>query len=120
MSVSIDSPSASPSLTSKRTRSPGRTLRDGHQALLINGGGFDGGDGAYFANAGQDVHAVREPGPVGGGLVCSSFVKATPKWTRSLQNRGSDRVPPNWKSPFAPRACPGRPRRKPRTPRTSA
>jgi hypothetical protein len=67
MSVSIDSPSASPSLTSKRTRSPGRTLRDGHQALLINGGGFDGGDGAYFANAGQDVHAVGSLAPFAAG-----------------------------------------------------
>jgi hypothetical protein len=31
---------------------------DGSQALLVNGGGIDGGDGAYFANAGQDVHAI--------------------------------------------------------------
>ena len=34
------------------------TLEDGHQALLVNGGGIDGGPGAYFANAGDDVHVV--------------------------------------------------------------
>ena len=33
------------------------TLDDGHEALLVNGGGIDGGDGAYFANYGEDVHA---------------------------------------------------------------
>ena len=27
------------------------TLEDGHEALLVNGGGIDGGDGTYFANA---------------------------------------------------------------------
>jgi hypothetical protein len=34
------------------------TLDDGSEALLVNGGGIDGGSGAYFANAGADVHAV--------------------------------------------------------------
>jgi hypothetical protein len=34
------------------------TLDDGHEALLVNGGGLDGGDGAYLANAGDDLHAV--------------------------------------------------------------
>ena len=38
-------------------------LPDGHDALLVNGGGFDGGDGAYFANAGEDVHAVGTLAP---------------------------------------------------------
>jgi hypothetical protein len=46
------------------------TLDDGHEALLVNGGGIDGGDGAYFANHGQDVHVVGSldslvPGHVG-------------------------------------------------------
>jgi hypothetical protein len=46
------------------------TLDDGHEALLVNGGGIDGGDGAYFANYGDDVHAVGTlgsfiPGHVG-------------------------------------------------------
>lgn len=27
------------------------TLDDGSEALLVNGGGIDGGSGAYFANA---------------------------------------------------------------------
>jgi hypothetical protein len=43
---------------------------DNHEALLANGGGIDGGDGVYFANAGEDVHAVGStsaliPGTVG-------------------------------------------------------
>src|SRR5215213_7601320 len=46
------------------------TLDDGHEALLVNGGGIDGGSGAYFANAGDDVHVVGSldptiPGHVG-------------------------------------------------------
>jgi hypothetical protein len=36
----------------------GTKLDDGHQALLVNGGGVDGGDGAYVANAGDDANAV--------------------------------------------------------------
>ena len=34
------------------------TLDDGAEVLLVNGGGFDGGDGAYLANCGEDLHAV--------------------------------------------------------------
>jgi hypothetical protein len=30
------------------------TLDDGHEALLVNSGGFDGGDGSYFANYRED------------------------------------------------------------------
>lgn len=33
-------------------------LDDGNEALVVDGGGFDGGSGVYFANAGDDVHAV--------------------------------------------------------------
>ena len=40
------------------------TLDDGHEALLVNGGGFDGGDGAFFANAGDDLHAVGSLAPL--------------------------------------------------------
>ena len=40
------------------------TLDDGHEALLVNGGGIDGGDGAYFANYGEDVHAVGSLAPI--------------------------------------------------------
>jgi hypothetical protein len=46
------------------------TLDDGHEALLVDGGGIDGGNGVYFANAGDDLHAVgsldpRVPGHIG-------------------------------------------------------
>jgi hypothetical protein len=40
-----------------------------HEALLINGGGIDGGDGAYFSNAGDDVHAVGSLAPIVEGHV---------------------------------------------------
>jgi hypothetical protein len=40
------------------------TLDDGHEALLVNGGGIDGGQGAYFANAGDDLHAVGSVAPL--------------------------------------------------------
>ena len=40
------------------------TLHDGAEALLVNGGGIDGGSGAYFANAGEDVHAVGPMAPL--------------------------------------------------------
>jgi hypothetical protein len=40
------------------------TLDDGHEALLVNGGGIDGGDGAYFANHGVDVHAAGTLDPI--------------------------------------------------------
>ena len=39
-------------------------LDDGHQALLVNGGGIDGGSGAYFANAGEDVQAFGSFAPL--------------------------------------------------------
>jgi hypothetical protein len=45
------------------------TLDDGHEALLVNGGGIDGGDGAYFANAGEDVHVVGKLDPIVPGHV---------------------------------------------------
>jgi hypothetical protein len=39
------------------------TLPDGHEALLGNGRGIDGGSGAFFANCGEDVHAVGSGWP---------------------------------------------------------
>jgi hypothetical protein len=45
------------------------TLDDGHQALLVNGGGFDGGSGAFFANHGEDLHAVGSLAPIVPGYV---------------------------------------------------
>jgi hypothetical protein len=40
------------------------TLDDGHEALLVNGGGIDGGDGACFANCGDDLHAIGTLDPI--------------------------------------------------------
>jgi hypothetical protein len=45
------------------------TLDDGHQALLVNGGGIDGGAGAFFANHGEDVHVVGSLDPLVPGHV---------------------------------------------------
>jgi hypothetical protein len=45
------------------------TLPDGAEALLVNGGGIDGGDGAYFANACDDLHAVGSLAPLAPGHV---------------------------------------------------
>ena len=44
-------------------------LDDGHEALLVDGGGIDGGDGVYFANAGDDVHAVGSLTPIFDGYI---------------------------------------------------
>jgi hypothetical protein len=41
-----------------------RTLDDGHEALLVNDGGIDGGNGVFFANAGDDLHAVGSLDPL--------------------------------------------------------
>ena len=45
-------------------------LDDGHQALLVNGGGIDGGNGAYFANAGEDVQAFGSCAPLADLVGC--------------------------------------------------
>jgi hypothetical protein len=37
--------------------------------LIVNGGGFDGGSGTFFANAGDDVHAVGKLDPLVPGHV---------------------------------------------------
>jgi hypothetical protein len=58
------------------------TLDDGHEALLVNGGGIDGGDGAFFANRGEDVHAVGSMAPlVPGAIGC---IVIGPDKTRKL------------------------------------
>jgi hypothetical protein len=51
------------------------TLDDGHEALLLDGGGLDGGKGAYFANAGEDVHAVGSPAPILDGYLGVIVIK---------------------------------------------
>ena len=45
------------------------TLEDGHQALLVDGGGLDGGNGAYLVNAGDDVHAIGSLAPIVDGYI---------------------------------------------------
>jgi hypothetical protein len=40
------------------------TLEDGHEAMVVDGGGFDGGSGTFFANCGDDVHAVGSLAPI--------------------------------------------------------
>jgi hypothetical protein len=40
------------------------TLDDGHEALVVNGGGFDGGDGASITNCGEDLHVVGVMAPL--------------------------------------------------------
>jgi hypothetical protein len=62
------SPIAFPSSTSRSTRSSG-PLDDGHEALLVDAGGIDGGNGTYFANNGDDVHAVGTLDPIVEGYV---------------------------------------------------
>jgi hypothetical protein len=45
------------------------TLPDGSEALLVDGGGIDGGSGTFFANAGEDLHAVGSVDPLVPGHV---------------------------------------------------
>ncbi len=52
-----------------------RTLDDGSEALLVNGSGIDGGAGAYFAIAGDDVHAVGSLAPIVDGYIGCIVIK---------------------------------------------
>jgi hypothetical protein len=45
-------------------------LPDGHEALLVDGGGIDGGAGVFFANAGADLHAVASLAPLIDAIGC--------------------------------------------------
>jgi hypothetical protein len=51
------------------------TLDDGHQALAVDGGGLDGGNGVYFANAGDDLHAVGTLAPIVPGHIGCIVIK---------------------------------------------
>ena len=64
-------PSACPNCDLDREQIEWMKLPDGHQALLVNGGGIDGGSGAFFANAGQDVHAVGSSQPLASASAAS-------------------------------------------------
>ena len=37
---------------------------DGAEALVIDGGGFDGGNGYFIANAGDDLHVMGTMAPM--------------------------------------------------------
>ncbi|MEK6252222.1 MAG: hypothetical protein AABM43_09820 [Actinomycetota bacterium] len=39
-------------------------MPDGAEALVVDGGGMDGGDGMTFANHGEDVHAIGSTSPL--------------------------------------------------------
>jgi hypothetical protein len=58
-----------PDLDLKRHEVEWKTLPDESEALIVDGGGLDGGDGTYFANAGEDVHAVGTLDPLIPGYV---------------------------------------------------
>jgi hypothetical protein len=58
-----------PDLDLDRNEIEWMTLDDGAEALLVNGGGIDGGEGAYFANYREDVHAVGSLAPIVPGHV---------------------------------------------------
>jgi hypothetical protein len=64
-----------PELDLERQSVEWTTLDDGHEALIVNGGGFDGGSGAYFANAGEDVHAVGMLDPIVPGHIGCIVIK---------------------------------------------
>jgi hypothetical protein len=51
------------------------TLEDGHEAMVVDGGGFDGGSGTFFANCGDDVHAVGSLAPIVDGYIGCIVIK---------------------------------------------
>jgi hypothetical protein len=64
-------------------------LEDGHEALLVNGGGIDGGTGGFFANAGEDLHAVGSLAPFADAIGC---VVIRPDGSRVLARVVPDRL----------------------------
>ena len=58
-----------PDLDLDRQQVEWTTLDDGHEALLVNGGGLDGGAGVYFVDAGEDLHAVGSLAPIVDGYI---------------------------------------------------
>lgn len=66
---------------------------DGHEALLVDGGGLDGGSGAYFANAADDVHAVGSLQPLAPVVGC---IGAPPNVTRQRGGGASMRRLSPW------------------------
>jgi hypothetical protein len=58
-----------PELDLDQQRVEWTSLEDGHEALLVNGGGIDGGAGAFFVNHGNDLHAVGSLAPLIDGAI---------------------------------------------------
>ena len=73
---------AHPELDLERQSVEWTTLDDGHEALIVNGGGFDGGDGAFLVNHGDDVHVVGSVAPIVPGHVGCIVIE--PDGTRRL------------------------------------
>ena len=46
------------------------TLPDGAEALLVDGGGIDGGSGYFIANAGDDLHVIGSMQPMAPAIGC--------------------------------------------------
>jgi len=47
-----------------------KTLPDGGEALVVEGGGFDGGSGWFVANAGDDIHVIGSMQPMAAAIGC--------------------------------------------------
>jgi hypothetical protein len=71
-----------PELDLDRERVEWIELPDGVEALSINGGGIDGGDGTHFVNYGEDVHAYGSLDPLVPGHVGCIVIR--PDKTRVL------------------------------------
>ena len=68
------------------------TMDDGAEALVVNGGGFDGGDGAYFTNYREDVHVVGIMAPLIPGAIGCVVIK--PDGSRYLARVEADPLAP--------------------------
>jgi hypothetical protein len=79
---STGSPTGIPGLDLDQHEIKWTALDDGHQALLLDGGGFDCGTGIFFCNAGNDLHAVGSLAPIVGGYVGCIVIR--PDKTRVL------------------------------------
>jgi hypothetical protein len=68
-------------------------LDDGLRPRLADGGGTDGGPGAYFANVGKDIHVVGSLAPI----IPASGLPCDPDGSHQLAHVEPDRVaqPPN-------------------------
>jgi hypothetical protein len=54
------------------------TLDHGHEALLVDGAGFDGGGDCFVANHGPDLHVVGSVAPLVSAFVAALAVSSPP------------------------------------------